>query len=81
MLSEMNQKRSYTNSVFKDEEVRTLLLNTFHSIMKNYLGNQAETVPKIISKKVKESEYKISFDQPESFGIVADPDPSGPLKY
>jgi hypothetical protein len=49
--------------------------------MKNYLGNQADSFPKIISKKVKESEYKISFDQPESFGIVADPDPSGPLKY
>lgn len=81
MLSEMNQKRSYTNSVFKDEEVRTLLLNTFHSIMKNYLGSQTETVPKIISKKVKESDYHISFEQPESFGVVADPDMAGPLKY
>ena len=30
---------------------------------------------------MKESEYKISFDQSESFGVVAEPDPSGPLKY
>jgi hypothetical protein len=38
-------------------------------------------MPKIISKKVKESEFSITFDQTESLGIVADPDPSGPLKY
>jgi len=49
--------------------------------MKNYLGTQTETVPKIISKKVKESDFQVSFEQPETFGVVADPNPTGPMKY
>ena len=43
--------------------MRTLLLNTFHSIMRNYLQNNfADTMPKAITKKVKEADFPLVFE-------------------
>ena len=59
--------------------MRTLLLNTFHSIMRNYLQNNfTDTMPKAITKKVKEADFPLVFEQPQSeHSVVADIQPHG----
>ena len=63
LLNEQPQKKQYTNSVFKDEEVRTLLLNIFHSVHVNYVKDHfiTESIPDGIYDDAKNFDKMIVF--------------------
>jgi len=71
--------RKYTNSVFKDEEIRSILLTIFHSAQLSYLEGNFKDLPLPANVMTDEDEtWKGRLEQPQSEGsVLAPPDQQG----
>ena len=58
LLNEQNTKKAFTNSVFKDEEIRTLIMRKTHFLMQRFLSSNSKDLPQL-PKKIGKNEKDV----------------------
>lgn len=70
--------RKYTNSVFKDEEIRSIFLTIFHSAQVSYLENHFKDLALPTNILTEDETWKGHLEQPQTeTSVLAPPDQQG----